>query len=50
MHRPILNSWAESNILKHICLLMKRNNWKKRYKSSALKSLTEGTAYELEPI
>ena len=50
MHRPILNSWAESNILKRICLLMKRNNWKKRYKSSALKSLTEGTAYELEPI
>ena len=29
---------------------MKRNSWKKRPKSSSLKSVTEGTEYELEHL
>ena len=37
-------------ISQHTYLLVKRNSWKKRPKSSSLKSVTEGTEYELENL
>ena len=42
------STWLK--ISQYICLLMKRNTGKKRPKRSSLKSVAEGTEYELEHL